>query len=518
MDAVKALTKDHDAIIAGNVAANIGTMQKLTSTQVGKLKEEWCARTEMGPRIFNDELKRGKASQLQDEDGGLTDEARKDLADFNKEFCLVDISGSMRIARKPDLPGRAPVFYSKENFITKTENKTVTVTIHNGDTRKAAIGKTWLRWAERREYDRLVFEPSGAGPKDYNIWTGLAVAPKKGDWSLLRAHLLDNICQGDMDNFNFAMTWMGHIVQFPGNKMPSAFVVKGPKGVGKSKLFDWLRKIFGEHALKVNDTQDIVGGFNKHQQGVVIIVAEEAVWAGDIKAGNKLKDIISSDEMLITPKGIDSIRFQNHMRLAMVSNEDWVVPATEDERRYFVLGCGVQRMKDFRYFKAIDEQMKAGGLEAMAYELMHWKPDMFELRWDALRNPPKTPWLTEQVQQGGTDAARFAVDLVESALGCDELGNERLDGIWTYPPVVKDGDPTLEFNTEGQSLHPVGQVNAVLLAYCQRMGVSGPARHRAQLGLKTALPEVCGAEKVHKTRGDVWQFPPFQEMRAKLRG
>ena len=39
----------------------------------------------------------------------------------------------------------------------------------------------------------------------------------------------------------------------------------------------------------------------------------------------------------IEPKGIDSFQARNRLKILISSNEDWVVPVTSDERRFFVL-------------------------------------------------------------------------------------------------------------------------------------------------------------------------------------
>jgi hypothetical protein len=185
---------------------------------------------------------------------------------------------------------------------------------------------------------------------------------------LLRGHIFDNVCQGNVQYFNYLMTWIAQIFQQPGVKLGTAVVIKGKKGTGKSVLFDWLRKAIGEAALKVSRKEEIVGGFNMHQQGLVLLVCEEAFWAGDVQAGGVLKDMITSTDMLLTPKGIDSIRFESYLRLAMISNEHWIVPASgNDERRYFVLECGDARINDVVFFKAVEKQMLSGGLEAMVH-------------------------------------------------------------------------------------------------------------------------------------------------------
>src|SRR5207245_1927949 len=106
----------------------------------------------------------------------------------------------------------------------------------------------------------------------------------------------------------------------------------------------------------------------------LLLLMEEAFWAGDQAKESILKDMITSSTQRIERKGIEPYEAPNYMRVVMTSNESWVVPATVDERRYLLLKCANHRREDKAYFRAIDEQMKAGGLAAMLHDLLNYKP------------------------------------------------------------------------------------------------------------------------------------------------
>jgi hypothetical protein len=77
----------------------------------------------------------------------------------------------------------------------------------------------------------------------------------------------------------------------------------------------------------------------------------------------------------------------------MASNDSWVVPAGQDERRFFVLDVGSGRAQDTAYFKAITEQMQNGGYAALLHLLMSRDISSFEVR-----TVPQTRALREQKQ------------------------------------------------------------------------------------------------------------------------
>jgi len=506
--AISSLDQD-DAEGAPEIAKRIG-MSGFGSVDVDILKKLLVKKSGLGAKAIGDEI---KASKPADDAETYDDDVRTQLARMNRDYAVVMMGGKFRIMMEPDAPGRAPDMVDRDTFSAWFENKKVPVLDGQGNKKMTSLGKLWREWSERREYRRVVFKPGAETPGEYNIWKGLAVKPRRGNWGLLRAHMFDNICQCNQVNFDWLMTWMAQLLQQPGDKRGSSVVVKGKKGVGKSTLFDWLRKALGEHALKVSRREEIVGGFNMHQQGIILLVCEEAFWAGDKGASGALKDLITSDEMLLTPKGVDSIRFDNFMRLAMVSNETWVVPAgLEDERRFFVVECGDIHRNDVGYFAAIDQQMKAGGLAAMVDELLAWKPSMFPLGWDVLRTPPETPWLAEQGRQDLGAPERF---LVHVARSLEQEGG--IAAFAEYQVPTSDHAP-LTFQMKDSTRLTTGEIMIAFVEWMRWTGETNRSRKVDEMALAKALKDVWRAKPGRTNAQRFYICPPVPEIQTNVSG
>lgn len=338
------------------------------------------------------------------------------MMEMDHEWAMVTLGSDIRIMREPAEPGTMPKFHGIEAFRNIYLNKKINVPVESGY-KAVPVAKLWLEWPERRTYiDGVIFEPEHRNRNAYNLWRGYPTVPRKGKWDKLRGHTHDNICAGDEARFKWFMTWLADLVQNPGVKRGSAVAIKGLKGTGKSKLFEWVKKALGNHAIKVSQKKHVVGDFNGHHKGVILMVCEEAFWSGDHAAGNALKDLITSDTMMFEQKGIDAVPISNYVRLAFISNEHWIVPASdEDERRYCVFECSPTRRGDIKFFKDIDEEMKNGGLEAMMYELSTWNPEEHYpgIGWDILRTPPMTEELQEQSEAGRSALDKFFIGFIE---------------------------------------------------------------------------------------------------------
>ena len=242
----------------------------------------------------------------------------------------------------------------------------------NGNPVIKTWANAWLEHKDRAQYlGGVVFDPSGKSPKDvYNLWQGFHIAPVKGDWSLLRDLIRDVICNGNIEHFGYLMSWMALMVQKPAQPGEVAVVMRGLKGTGKGTLAKALHHIIGQHALTISNAKHLTGSFNAHLRDCVFLFADEAFFAGDRSRIGTLNNLITDPHLTIEGKGRDSVQAPNYLHIIMASNEDWVVPATWDERRYLMLDVNDSRRGDPRLLQA--------ALPAARYR---------GLRGDALRPP-----------------------------------------------------------------------------------------------------------------------------------
>lgn len=97
---------------------------------------------------------------------------------------------------------------------------------------------------------------------------------------------------------------------------------------------------------------------------------------------------------MIEAKGVDPIRLKNYVRLMFSSNEDWVIPAGLDERRFCVIDIAPHVVQNHEYFAEMDAEMDNGGREALLADLLALDLDAPDA--PKLRVIPKTAALLEQ--------------------------------------------------------------------------------------------------------------------------
>ncbi|WP_243368880.1 primase-helicase family protein [Microvirga solisilvae] len=322
-----------------------------------------------------------------------------DVEALNKEYALV-LMGSKAVIYL-DQPS-APVedqqrVLTLDAFKAWYSNRYTEIVGNDGKIKAITWANAWLQNRKRRQYRGIEFHPDPnhePGTDQYlNLWSGFAVEPreKKNGYAIFRDHLLNNVCRGNEAHFKWLFAFFAQMVQNPREKIGVSVVMRGRMGSGKTKVGEVFGSLFPRHYFLVDDPRYVTGQFNAHMATCLLLQADEAVWAGDKAAEGRLKGLVTSPIQQIEAKGIDPIRLKNYVRLIMTSNEDWVVPAGKDERRFCVLDIDPRCAQNADYFREMEEQLADGGREALLYDLLH-----FDLDSVNLRQIPRTEALLEQ--------------------------------------------------------------------------------------------------------------------------
>jgi hypothetical protein len=368
-------------------------------------------------------------------DPTLLPTGNKRLDAINARYFVVRESGKVLVGTFENEHGRSLlVLMSFADFRNLHMNQKVTV-----KGKDVPLGKWWLEHPKRRQYDGLTFQPGNDQRVingRLNLWRGWAFEPKRGDWSKLREHIKVVVCSGNDELFVYLINWLAYAVQHPDQRAEAVVVMKGKRGAGKGTVGNTMKKLFGQHALQISSGQHLVGRFNGHLRDTVLLFADEAFWPGDKAGEGTLKRIVTEDTLMIESKYRDGVEVPNLLHIIMASNEDWVVPAGERERRYVVFEVNDLHLQDKPWFKAINEQLERGGYAAMLHDLLRrdlgkWHP----------RDLPACNDLTSQQALSLSPLDAWWVELLEigTLWGCDPgAPNCAISG--EYEVTIKSND------------------------------------------------------------------------------
>lgn len=319
---------------------------------------------------------------------------------FNKEFAFAVIGSKPMILRETTDPyGNFKLDYlTPEAFHLLTAPRTMI----DGDGKLKKISRLWIDSPRRRSYEHVVFEPGKKVPANsYNLWRGFTETPYEDESEAPEiakialndfiSHARDNICQGDEKQFNWLIAYFAQMIQKPWKKPLTAVVMKGRKGVGKNFFVDGIAHLLGSHAFLASNKRYLFGRFNGHMERLILLTLDEAFWSGDKQSEGTLKDLITGKTHVIEQKGREAFTVKNCSRVVILGNEEWLVPASQDERRFAVFEVGEGRMQDTKFFSNCRKGMEAGGYKL----LLQWLLD-FDTSVADINVPPKTRSLLNQ--------------------------------------------------------------------------------------------------------------------------
>jgi hypothetical protein len=296
----------------------------------------------------------------------------------------------------------------------------------------------WLQCRDRIMFHGDTFVPTPLGtPYDpvivrgekpyYNLFRGWTIDPVQGDWDLINWHIFNVLCSRDQEQYEYLLDWLAHLIQHPNEKPQVAVVMRGGKGVGKSLFMSKIARALGTAGMVFSGNNLLTGRFNNHLRNKLMLVLEESFWAGNKQEEGRLKHIISDVETTFEGKGIDAQQGVSVVRICMITNNDWSVPVSSDERRYFIptiSDAGKERdVLEGGYFSRLAKSLDGGGLSAMFHDLMARPVSLDRLRkiphtaefrrQQALSLDGLDAWIFDALMSGSFSSDRVAVVLTE---------------------------------------------------------------------------------------------------------
>jgi hypothetical protein len=300
-----------------------------------------------------------------------------ELAELNARYAVVSMGG--RTVLKETADGRFDVL-ARRAFEDEYANRFM-LALKGAKPKDISLGQWWFEHRRRRQYDRVDFLPGREAPEGvYNLWRGWTVQPKRGECGRYLKLVHDVIAAGNQEVSDYLLNWMALKVQQPWLKLETAIALKGPEGTGKSIFAERFGELFGSNFVKVTDRRGLMGNFNAHLEGALLVFSDEAAPASSNDMIGRLKTLITQTHVRIERKGIDSFEVPNFFSLIVASNNEHFVSVDVHDRRWLVLDVATDHRGDFSYFKELMAEWNEGGREALFHFLLERNISTFEHR------------------------------------------------------------------------------------------------------------------------------------------
>ena len=292
-----------------------------------------------------------------------------------------------------------------------------------GEVKRIPLGTHWIDSTDRRQYDGgMEFMPQRAGDfgNKLNLWRGFGVKPIKPEpgskaeagYQKFLEFMKVIICSGNDDDFNYLLRREATILQKKIRSEIALGLRTKEEGCGKGFYEKVMGRLLGNHTMQVTNPKHIIGNFNPHLQTLLRLTADEALFVGNHEHRNALFGLITEPKLTIEPKGCGVYQAANFLNLSILSNSDHFVPVSGTARRFFIPVVSIARMQDHAYFNDIEDDLDAGGYEALLYYFLH------EVNLDGfnVRKVPQNAGLREQRDQSLEPLEAWWVELLEAGV------------------------------------------------------------------------------------------------------
>ena len=171
-------------------------------------------------------------------------------------------------------------------------------------------------------------------------------------------HLFDNVANKHEESFLQLVAWLADIINTPHITPGIAVVMRGAKGSGKSLVHQAMGDMLGDYHFSTTKQDQAFGKFNDHLINKLLLVGEEMIWGGNRDMDSALKEAVTASTINVDTKFLSVYQAPKFYRVMMVANSDWVVNATDDERRWLVFDINPQMKQNDKYFEPLMKDRK----------------------------------------------------------------------------------------------------------------------------------------------------------------
>jgi putative DNA primase/helicase len=144
------------------------------------------------------------------------------------------------------------------------------------------------------------------------------------------------------------------ILQNPGSKTETTFIIIGEQGTDKNKFFtDVISKLFGRYAISNENTiNKIIGRFNSSFENKILVICNELQSLDKAKHLNTycLKSLITDSPCTIESKFVNSPAIESVSNFIFVSNNYLHIKIENGDRRYVIFKTNDSCKNNFEYF------------------------------------------------------------------------------------------------------------------------------------------------------------------------
>ena len=221
----------------------------------------------------------------------------------------------------------------------------------------------WLDDPRIRKYDNYVFKPAPLKVEDYeyNTWTDFEITkiPFENDESIIQRFLdyMKNLFNND-EVVNYILAYFANRIQNPAIRNMVCTILYGEEGDGKNRLFDIFKNIVGDkYYTELENAKQMFGTHSCIEKEKLFICVNEAKGKDNYENRETLKARITTDKLLVNPKGIQEFKIDNFCDYVMTTNNPNAVNLHDKSRRYLYVETTSYYSRNSEFFNALSNDI-----------------------------------------------------------------------------------------------------------------------------------------------------------------
>ena len=201
----------------------------------------------------------------------------------------------------------------------------------------------WLDDATIRRYDNYVFKPPNNSVEDYeyNSWVDFKInnVSVEEDETIINRWLeyMKNLFDDD-NVVQYIIAYFANRLQNPASRNKVCIVLYGEEGDGKNRLYDIFKNIFGEtYFTELESAKQMFGAHSCIEKEKLFVCVNEAKGKDNYENSDILKARITTDTLMINPKGIQEFKIENYCDYIMTTNNANAVNIHDKSRRFLLV-------------------------------------------------------------------------------------------------------------------------------------------------------------------------------------
>ncbi|NOD99583.1 hypothetical protein GS610_20435 [Ruegeria sp. HKCCD6228] len=295
----------------------------------------------------------------------------------------------------------------------------------------------WLKNPKRLMYSGLITDPDAPPVHNgkLNLWMGFGIAPYDGDASPFVTFVQTVLaCQQDAWA-EYILNWLAWVVQNPGKRIGVALcLISARQGTGKGTLGNLLLTIFGQHGRAIYKAKGLVGDFNKHLADALFAFADEALFAGDLRAADALKSIVTEPYLFIEPKGVDAIQMENRLSIMLGTNHRFAAQVEYSDRRFAMFEVN-DTPQQRAYWDELHAWLEGGG----KFLVLNYLLNRDVSGWHPVDDRPLTPIYLDSRKSSLREVHHWWHETVQN----ESFGYDPLDTLRPAATEVYEGSPPM---------------------------------------------------------------------------